>query len=1756
MGLLTKAAPFCFGALIIFSNTATAQYVGVGRGPGWMEPPMNGSYYQSEVIGGPKMKRRTIDTRKTPVLEIAKEEIWNGAPRINGSWTGIDPHVTVQFYNGQLIDPEWDPGFGIYFYPWFIPDQVWGLRIRNKESGTIASFRGYPLSSSIDYSPDTIYSHWTNIQTVLRLNELEEGGVTYELLGSSGEIVHTFDVILPTCDSCKTGVCQLDPKIGSVDYAIPLGISEQSSGIKGQAVALRLYAEQLPLAGRESLALVAPQLTPSIVPTYDTNEKLVSLRSDEKLAVIEDIAVTEGDGYGGMIIRISSDYQNPASTIFRTVTIKNRKDSNNSDYLECDDENNGKHTITIYRKSPSGAWIMETGNGLRRETRSESETTTQKIVRTKVELRVAEATGSVEAIYETTEDVLTVYEKISNSWREISKTNDPDGLALSTITSYYTLGEDSSPDGSASSEGRTNIKRVIYPNGEIEDHFYIKYDESEFFDTAHIVRRSSAGSQQARETITESYSGLSPVTGLSQTVSRVTERVSGEIVSRSERLKEARLGGDFTEDRIYSGPGMYTSTFTLTSYGGEVTTINPDGTATVSGSTTDWDSQTSTATITTGRVTNDPSSGNPQIEVQGTTETITDQYGEQIATSSYRYKDGTKVLLSSKLAVEFDGHHRATKFEHESGGNGGTVTTEREYGCCGLMRERDMAGIDTFYAYDALGRTIKTNRAGVTTETVYQGRSTSTHRYAQMISSGGFLPLASFASSANEISRNVVNIVGDTIEEWSRSPQDGTFVKTTIATAYNIGGGIGKRVVTTPPAVSDDGSTIACMVDDFYLDGSPASSTGNLGTSRSFRYFATPIGRVAESFYLDGSTEKENTFSQSDWAGREVKTTYASDLDGAGGNDHADSFYNVQGQLVKTIDPDGVTMLYGYNAFGERTWTAQDLNGNGIIDLAIDRVSQVDSDLAQRRGGEWVMRSTTKVWQESGSNTAIVTAYEDSSLDGLRSWSIQYPTLQSAETRSVTTLSSGGSRTTTVTRPDGTSQTTTSVNGLVSSSVEKDSEGNQLYQTSQTYDSLNRPKVLTDSRSGTITFYYVNDSTDTINRSVDHLNREVLITYDHRGRRKSSDLPDTIGEGNQTVANVSTASYFPDGNIREKIGDGDYRTTWTYDYAGRATTMTTYGTSQAVTRWIYDSARGFLIAKRLNSPTPGTGTGPTYAYTPGGRLKTRTQARLVGGSPLVTSYHYGSVNGGSPADLDQVTHSDGTPGFSVTLRDRLGRAKGMQDFAGTYALEYASHGVVKSETITSGLLSGKKSEQDFDALLRPKKHDVSFGAQSLGTTSYRYSAAGGIREVSGNGQTAVYDYHPGKRVLELVSYRVGSGNIPWLQNTRAYDSSNRLTRMTTHVMNAGANKAIDHHAYSYDALDRISSHSGMDGSSWHYRYNATGEVVRATGKLPGGSTDQNGRDYRYRYDGIGNRTLAEQSRSSGQTPRQFSYTPDALNRYTALTHPDFVDIVGFAASLSSVTVNGQSAPRQDGYFRKELSGNNSTSPQWIEAEITDGATTTDGSLPLPAASVAPTYDTDGNLLSDGLWNYTWDAENRLIRCERTSALVTAGAPYLRLEYDYDSQGRRIRSSTFTSTQTAAPSSQTLFIFQGWKCIAELDGLNGNQAIRKYTWGLDVAGDAGDNATGNIGALLWLEDSATSTIHVPLYDKQGNVRALVDATTRKRSATYEYDAFGQLIVCHGDYAKKNPFTYSTKFTEYSTGLCYYGYRWYTPKLGRW
>jgi RHS repeat-associated core domain len=62
--------------------------------------------------------------------------------------------------------------------------------------------------------------------------------------------------------------------------------------------------------------------------------------------------------------------------------------------------------------------------------------------------------------------------------------------------------------------------------------------------------------------------------------------------------------------------------------------------------------------------------------------------------------------------------------------------------------------------------------------------------------------------------------------------------------------------------------------------------------------------------------------------------------------------------------------------------------------------------------------------------------------------------------------------------------------------------------------------------------------------------------------------------------------------------------------------------------------------------------------------------------------------------------------------------------------------------------------------------------------------------------------------------------------------------------------------------------------------------------------------------------------------------------------------------------------------------------------------------------------------------------------------------------------------------------------------------------------------------------------------------------MVKADTGKAAASYEYDAFGNTLKATGEYAQRNPFQFSTKYTDKETNLVYFGYRYYLPQLGRW
>lgn len=219
---------------------------------------------------------------------------------------------------------------------------------------------------------------------------------------------------------------------------------------------------------------------------------------------------------------------------------------------------------------------------------------------------------------------------------------------------------------------------------------------------------------------------------------------------------------------------------------------------------------------------------------------------------------------------------------------------------------------------------------------------------------------------------------------------------------------------------------------------------------------------------------------------------------------------------------------------------------------------------------------------------------------------------------------------------------------------------------------------------------------------------------------------------------------------------------------------------------------------------------------------------------------------------------------------------------------------------------------------------------------------------------------------------------------------------------------------------------------------------------------------------------------------------------------------------------------------------------------------------IPKALQAFEYDDDGNLKHDSVWDYYYDGENRLVAMEHRSEVMggsaLANADKRRMEFRYDYKGRRVRKTVYGGWNgavfNATPLCDTKFLYDGWNLIAELDALSPSTLplIRSYTWGLDLTGSL--TASGGVGALLQIHDYAgAGKTLLPAYDGNGNVVALFDATSGAVEARYEYNAFGELIRSEGTYAQQNNFRFSTKFTDSESGLVYYGYRFYSPALGR-
>ena len=151
-------------------------------------------------------------------------------------------------------------------------------------------------------------------------------------------------------------------------------------------------------------------------------------------------------------------------------------------------------------------------------------------------------------------------------------------------------------------------------------------------------------------------------------------------------------------------------------------------------------------------------------------------------------------------------------------------------------------------------------------------------------------------------------------------------------------------------------------------------------------------------------------------------------------------------------------------------------------------------------------------------------------------------------------------------------------------------------------------------------------------------------------------------------------------------------------------------------------------------------------------------------------------------------------------------------------------------------------------------------------------------------------------------------------------------------------------------------------------------------------------------------------------------------------------------------------------------------------------------------------------------------------------------------------GRRIEKKVSDwNASTWVLSLDRKFVYDGWLLLLELDGANGDAVVKKYTWGLDLSRTL--QGAGGIGGLLATHVVSGATDYLYHYDNLGNVGQMTDLSGTF-VAQYEYNAYGGVQSQDETYDGENPFRFSTKYFDDETELGYWGYRYYSPSLGRW
>ena len=395
---------------------------------------------------------------------------------------------------------------------------------------------------------------------------------------------------------------------------------------------------------------------------------------------------------------------------------------------------------------------------------------------------------------------------------------------------------------------------------------------------------------------------------------------------------------------------------------------------------------------------------------------------------------------------------------------------------------------------------------------------------------------------------------------------------------------------------------------------------------------------------------------------------------------------------------------------------------------------------------------------------------------------------------------------------------------------------------------------------------------------------------------------------------------------------------------------------------------------------------------------------------------------------------------------------------------------------------------------------------------YHYAPNGRLVQAEGGGIRYTYEYDSygrltrkkagGKTLLEQ-GYDT-AGRRAWLtdytgKTTRYhYDTAGRITQIHD------KEKLLAEYSYNPNGTIRRK----QTGSSLitEYTYDRDQSITNIRTTLAGELLADN--HYRYNQNGM--------CLEKGTLQGGYTYTYDSQNRLTGVTSPMGEEAYGYDNSgnrlWQKVNGNGTSIHRQYQYDN-------------CNRLITEVTSLIQGNRDITSEAAEPqevtkhyTYDKQGNLLSDGNLQYTYDGFNRMVKAEDIQGNIQRNR--------YDAEGLRYEMEENERLYR--------YVYDEREVITEESG----QEVVRYIRGYELVSSDSEKAR---------------TYYHYASDELGSITHVVNESTQNIENVYQYDSFGTTV--QAEEKVRSPFRYTGQQYDQQTGLYYLRSRFYNPATAR-